>query len=195
MSTLKEHTASIFWPWSQMEYVPLEQWYLCTSPHGITTQKTNMDIFIAMRTWNPIQILFVDFQATLFHLFYILDDDNWHIVRPLPTYSNMVQKAMDIHSCLKSDLHLQPQHFSCPKLYTTVHKATTVQHKIKISVLYSMKPFFPSIEVTKATRSKFEIVTKESNKILLWNCYWRMKLAYSNPSGKLQTKNSISTWN
>jgi hypothetical protein len=32
------------------EYVPPKHWYLPTSLHGITTQKTNTDIFITVRT-------------------------------------------------------------------------------------------------------------------------------------------------
>jgi hypothetical protein len=31
-------------------HVPPKRWYLPTSPHGVTTQKTNIDIFTAVRT-------------------------------------------------------------------------------------------------------------------------------------------------
>jgi hypothetical protein len=30
-------------------YVPPKRWYLPTSPHGVTTQKTNIDIFTSVR--------------------------------------------------------------------------------------------------------------------------------------------------
>jgi hypothetical protein len=35
---LEEHTASIF------RAVPLKRWYLATSPHSVTSQKTNTDM-------------------------------------------------------------------------------------------------------------------------------------------------------
>jgi hypothetical protein len=38
-----------------MQYVPPKHWYLPTNPHGITTHKTNTDIFTAMRTSNLIK--------------------------------------------------------------------------------------------------------------------------------------------
>jgi hypothetical protein len=38
------------WKWRQ--YVPSKRWYLPTSPHGVETQKANIDIFIVMRTSN-----------------------------------------------------------------------------------------------------------------------------------------------
>jgi hypothetical protein len=37
-------------------YVPPERWYLSTSPHGVTTQKTNIDISTAVRIPNPMQL-------------------------------------------------------------------------------------------------------------------------------------------
>jgi hypothetical protein len=40
------------WIWRQ--YVPLKRWYRPASPHGFTTQKTNIDIFTAMRTSSHI---------------------------------------------------------------------------------------------------------------------------------------------
>jgi hypothetical protein len=44
-------------PWRWRHYVCLKCWCLPTSPQGITTQKTNTDIFTAMRTSNFIQVL------------------------------------------------------------------------------------------------------------------------------------------
>jgi hypothetical protein len=43
----KKPVWSTKWRWRQ--YVPPKRWYLPTSPHGVTTQKTNTDIF-ALRT-------------------------------------------------------------------------------------------------------------------------------------------------
>jgi hypothetical protein len=40
------------WRWKQ--YVAPKHWYLPTCPQGVTTQKTTIDIFTAMRTSNPI---------------------------------------------------------------------------------------------------------------------------------------------
>jgi hypothetical protein len=40
----------------KIEYVPQKQWYLPTSPHGITTQKTNINILNTMRTSNLIKL-------------------------------------------------------------------------------------------------------------------------------------------
>jgi hypothetical protein len=34
------------------QYVPPKRWPLPTSPHGVTTQKTNIDVFTAVRTSN-----------------------------------------------------------------------------------------------------------------------------------------------
>jgi hypothetical protein len=34
------------------DYVPPKRWYLLASPHGLTTQKTDIDIFTAVRTSN-----------------------------------------------------------------------------------------------------------------------------------------------
>jgi hypothetical protein len=42
------------WGWRQ--YVPPKRWYLPTSPHGISTQKNNIDIFTAVRTSNLAQV-------------------------------------------------------------------------------------------------------------------------------------------
>jgi hypothetical protein len=44
----EEHIAFIF------RAVPPKRWYLSTSPYGVTTQKTNIDIFTAVRTSNLI---------------------------------------------------------------------------------------------------------------------------------------------
>jgi hypothetical protein len=37
-------------PWRWTQYVSPKRWYLPTSPHSVTTQKTNIDIFTAVRT-------------------------------------------------------------------------------------------------------------------------------------------------
>jgi hypothetical protein len=39
----------------RVAYIPSQRWRLCKSPHGITTQKTNIDTFIAVRTANSMQ--------------------------------------------------------------------------------------------------------------------------------------------
>jgi hypothetical protein len=39
------------------QYVSAKRWHLPTSPDGVTTQKTNTDIFIAVRTPNFIKCL------------------------------------------------------------------------------------------------------------------------------------------
>jgi hypothetical protein len=36
------------------EQFPPKHWYLPASPHGVTTQKTNIDIFTALRTSNLV---------------------------------------------------------------------------------------------------------------------------------------------
>jgi hypothetical protein len=41
-------------PWRWRQYVPPKCRYLPTSPHGDTTQDTNIDIFTAATTWNLI---------------------------------------------------------------------------------------------------------------------------------------------
>jgi hypothetical protein len=43
-------------PWRCRQYVPLKRWHQSTSPHSVTTQKTNTDIFTAVRTLNLIQL-------------------------------------------------------------------------------------------------------------------------------------------
>jgi hypothetical protein len=43
-------------PWRWRKYVYLECLYLSTSPHSVTTQKTNIDIFTSLRTSNLIQL-------------------------------------------------------------------------------------------------------------------------------------------
>jgi hypothetical protein len=40
------------------DYVSPKRWYLTTNPHGITTQKSNIDIFTAVRTSNLTQYSF-----------------------------------------------------------------------------------------------------------------------------------------
>jgi hypothetical protein len=43
-------------PWRRKQYVPPKCWHLPTSPHGVITQKTNIDIFTAVRTSNLVLI-------------------------------------------------------------------------------------------------------------------------------------------
>jgi hypothetical protein len=40
--------------WRWWQYVSPKRWYLLTSPCGVTIDKTNMDIFTAVGTWNLI---------------------------------------------------------------------------------------------------------------------------------------------
>jgi hypothetical protein len=45
-----EDVAGVFWvvvlqPWRWKQYVPPKQWYPPTSRHGVTAQKTTIDIF------------------------------------------------------------------------------------------------------------------------------------------------------
>jgi threonine/homoserine efflux transporter RhtA len=41
-------------PWRWRQYVPQKRWYPSTSLHGVTTWKTNINIYTAMRTLNLI---------------------------------------------------------------------------------------------------------------------------------------------
>jgi hypothetical protein len=43
------HIRRLCWKWF---YFPPKRWFLPISPHGVTTQKTNIDIFTAVRTSN-----------------------------------------------------------------------------------------------------------------------------------------------
>jgi hypothetical protein len=45
-------------------YVPSKRWYLPTSPHGVITQKTNIDIFTAVSTSNFIFVLYPPYLPT-----------------------------------------------------------------------------------------------------------------------------------
>jgi hypothetical protein len=52
-NSLEEYSTSIFrQPWRWRQYVPPKRWYLPISPHGVTTQETNIDIYSAVRISN-----------------------------------------------------------------------------------------------------------------------------------------------
>jgi hypothetical protein len=46
----EEYNASIIR--TEEQYIPPKRWYLPASPHGVTTQKDNIEIFAAVRTSN-----------------------------------------------------------------------------------------------------------------------------------------------
>jgi hypothetical protein len=47
---------SVFKPWRWRQYLPPKRRYLPTSPYGVATQKTNIDIFTAVRTSNLTRV-------------------------------------------------------------------------------------------------------------------------------------------
>jgi hypothetical protein len=51
-----------WWPlqrWRWRQYVPPKRWYLPTSVHSISAQKTNINIFTAVRNSNFLQVAYV----------------------------------------------------------------------------------------------------------------------------------------
>jgi hypothetical protein len=49
--TFRRDILSLSSPWRWRQYVPPKRWYIPTSPHGVTTKKTNMDMVYWHHAW------------------------------------------------------------------------------------------------------------------------------------------------
>jgi hypothetical protein len=54
LTTFQRNIGLNLQPWRWRQYVHPKRWYLPTNPHYVTAQKTNIDIFTAVRTSNLI---------------------------------------------------------------------------------------------------------------------------------------------